>query len=136
MKQQLLYNLRALHALAQYVHWNFSGRGFISVHGYLDEVIETVEDFIDWIAEDIRRDGNIVNASLRDAAIFAKITTPPTERTANIGDVSVLSENTKALIIEIHNTLPEYTPSEQSTITNFTDKLRGQCYWLDSESGE
>ena len=50
-EQQVIEALVGLQGLSKNVHWNASGRGFITIHNYLDEVFLDAVSFIDEIAE-------------------------------------------------------------------------------------
>lgn len=49
--QNFVTQLLGLEALVKEVHWNATGRGFIAVHEYLDEVYDSCEHYVDEIAE-------------------------------------------------------------------------------------
>lgn len=133
VRQQFVYDLRVLLSWCQFVHWNLTGVNFMPVHSYLDEVMQNIEDFIDWTAEDIRRSGLIVDASLLNAGTYTLIPAFPSGSLATIEDVRGLSEKIKTVVQNIHDNLGNFNASEQSSITNYTDTMLQNCYWLDSQ---
>jgi starvation-inducible DNA-binding protein len=132
IRQQLLYDLRILLARAQFVHWNFRGPNFMSVHPYLDGVMEKIEDFIDWMAEDLRRYGVPVDASLR-GAIANSMDDIPMDRESGMADLLNLSYAIAELVRNVEGRLTDFTQSEQSSITAFTDDLDASArFWMQS----
>jgi starvation-inducible DNA-binding protein len=49
--QTFISKLLAIEAVAKEIHWNGNGPGFVSVHRYLDEVIDSCRSHVDVVAE-------------------------------------------------------------------------------------
>lgn len=136
--QQIVYSLVCLRAKAQHLHWNFvysDGGRFSGIHELADKVIGNTAEFIDWTAETIRRYAVPVDASLNNATIFGTIAIP-TGVTASMEDVSALSSAIKEVVDYCHGCIPALNPSEQSSLTAYTDKLLSNAMWLDREAGK
>lgn len=124
IRQSLVYALTVLRAHVQHAHWNFSGSEFMSVHPYLgDEVLPTVNEMLDWVAEDMRRHGEFVNANLEMASSFSTLRNVPPADRVTIEYLSVLADLMNEVCEMVYSNLADFNPSEQSTLTAFTDKL-------------
>ena len=52
MMKELLINLQIIYVIAKHIHYNYVGINFLSIHKYMDEVADPIQDdFIDAIKE-------------------------------------------------------------------------------------
>lgn len=134
IRQRLVCDLIVLRAHVQHAHWNFIGSEFMSIHPFLgNEVLSTVEDMLDWCAEDLRRDGEYVNASLEHAQSTSDLPKAPTGAPFTRNDLTFLGTNISQVCETVHAHLDYFNPSEQSSITAYTDKLLSYAeFWFRS----
>ncbi len=132
IRQQLVCDLTVLRAHVQHAHWNYRGMNFMSVHPYLgDDVLGTVSDMLDWCAEDLRRTGDHVDARLETAAQMSTLPSVPPEGVVYAAYLSNLGDMMRGVCYKVYDAFDEFNPSEQSSITVYTDKLESYAdFWF------
>ncbi|HWC59865.1 MAG TPA: DNA starvation/stationary phase protection protein Dps, partial [Verrucomicrobiae bacterium] len=54
-------------------HWNVKGPNFIGLHELFDKIAESVEDYVDMVAERIVQLGGIAEGTVRTAAVRSQL---------------------------------------------------------------
>lgn len=116
-------------------HWTMQGDTFIADHPYYDEIVDTLRDMKDWVAEAIGRTGDIPKIRPSDIAVQSNLSQQyefePSIRMIHIQE----SRDLKILVQVVYNGLNTVNQSMQSALTDYTDKLEQHCYWLDKRTG-
>ena len=85
LNQQLADTLD-LYSQTKQAHWNVKGANFIAVHEFFDDLAESVEEFIDNIAERATALGGFALGTTRMAAATTRLAEYP-DRTLRFGGV-------------------------------------------------
>lgn len=113
-------------------HWTMRGNAFMANHPYFDEITETLRDLLDYVAEAIGRKGNIpvhtLSRALELSDVEEEMTVP-----AMMDMLRNESKDLKVIVGQIFAGVHDqsFTPSEESRLTDFSDKLESHAYWLD-----
>ena len=131
-----LINLRLasaidLHLQLKQAHWNVKGPSFIGLHELFDHVAESVEGYVDMIAERIVQLGGTAEGTVRVAAARSRLDEYPltlAEGMAHVNAVatalSIFSQQACATIGEAEEL------NDAGTADLFTEILRGIDKWL------
>jgi DNA-binding ferritin-like protein len=108
------------------------GDNFMSVHPYFDEIIDTLREMMDWVAEAIGRTGDYPVHTLSECLRLSEI-----KEEEILKDISSMvsdeSLELKILVAIVYGGIQAgvFNPSMESTLTNFTDKLESHAWWCD-----
>lgn len=132
IRQHLVCDLTVLRAHVQHAHWNYRGVNFMSVHPYLGgEVLDTISDMLDWCAEDLRRTGEPVDARLDTATMVSTLLAVPPAGIVDATYLVTLADMMREICYKVYDAFDEFNPSEQSSITAYTDKLEAYAdFWF------
>ncbi|GAB4525866.1 MAG: DNA starvation/stationary phase protection protein Dps [Anaerolineae bacterium] len=89
---QELANLFDLYSQTKQAHWNVKGMQFIALHELFDELAETLEDYVDMVAERITALGGIAMGTARMSAAASRLPEYPTEFGSSRAYVEALVE--------------------------------------------
>ena len=112
-------------------HWNVKGPNFIGLHELFDKVAESVESYVDLIAERITQLGGIAQGTIRSAAANSRLTEYPPVL-ANGSDhveavANALSTFGDALQAALNETMALNDPNTTDMLTEIS---RGTDQWL------
>lgn len=88
MINMLLWDLTVAQRNIQILHWNIKDSSFISIHEYLGQVYNALNNYIDMTAEQLRFQEEFPKGSLSDAIKNSKI--PPISSSRNYSQKEVL----------------------------------------------
>lgn len=113
-------------------HWTMRGDNFMANHPYFDEITNTLRDLLDYVAEAIGRKGNIPVHTLTRALELSDVeeeTIIPSMRQMLLNE----SADLKVIVGQIFAGVRDnnFTPSEESRLTDFSDRLESHAYWID-----
>jgi len=112
-------------------HWNVKGPNFIGLHELFDKVAESVESYVDLLAERIVQLGGVAEGTVRHAAAGSTIEEYPSEISEGAAHVSAVSIALAAFGYEVRNAINEATDLDDAgTADLFTEISRGIDKWL------
>lgn len=112
-------------------HWNVKGPNFIGLHELFDRINESVESYVDMIAERIVQLGGIARGTARVAAGSSKLAEYPLDIADGLAHVEALSRALSTFGQEARSTINEASMLEDAdTADLFTDISRGTDKWL------
>jgi starvation-inducible DNA-binding protein len=91
LNQQLADTLD-LYSQTKQAHWNVKGENFIAVHEFFDDLAESVEEFIDNIAERATALGGFALGTTRMAAAATRLAEYPTDLVDSKKHLEALAE--------------------------------------------
>ena len=91
-----LMNLRLASAIdlqlqMKQAHWNVKGPSFIGLHKLFDEIDESIEEYVDMIAERIVQLGGIAEGTIRIAASRSRLDEYPADLSEGMAHVSAVA---------------------------------------------
>jgi starvation-inducible DNA-binding protein len=89
---QQLADVTDLYSQTKQAHWNVKGPEFYQLHQFFDELAESVEGFIDMIAERVTALGGAAKGTVRMAAGGSRLPEYPTELSQGLQHVEALAE--------------------------------------------
>ncbi|MDR2982579.1 MAG: DNA starvation/stationary phase protection protein Dps [Puniceicoccales bacterium] len=89
---QALADLSDLYSQAKQAHWNVRGKTFYSQHLLFDQVADSVEEFLDEIAERVVQLGGVAQGTVRQAAARSSLKEFPTDNWDDLAYVKALAE--------------------------------------------
>lgn len=102
MKNQKIFNLLAsyyaLYVKLHSYHWNVEGANFVSIHELLEKQYDVIADEVDEIAEQIRKLGEKVEASLTNFAKNSIVLEPNEKLSAKEMLLDLLNDNKKIVV--------------------------------------
>ena len=134
--QTVLVELLELQSQGKQAHWNVVGPHFRSVHLELDEVVDTVREHADTVAERMRALNAVPDGRTRTVANSTKLASFPE------GEVSV--EKTIAVIVErivavvnviraVHDDVDAADPTSADILHTILESLEKQRWMLASQ---
>jgi starvation-inducible DNA-binding protein len=112
-------------------HWNVKGPNFIGLHELFDKIHESVESYVDLIAERIVQLGGVAQGTARVAAGRSKLAEYPLDIADGIAHVEALSRSLSTFGQEARGTINEASELEDAdTADMFTGISRGIDKWL------
>jgi starvation-inducible DNA-binding protein len=131
-----LMNLRLASAIdlqlqMKQAHWNVKGPSFIGLHKLFDEIDESIEEYVDMIAERIVQLGGIAEGTIRIAASRSRLDEYPPELSEGMAHVSAVASALAAFGKEARATIEEANAFDDAdTADLFTEVSRGIDKWL------
>jgi len=112
-------------------HWNIKGPHFIGLHKLFDEINETVEEYVDMIAERAVQLGGIVKGTSRVVANCSNLPEYPLDITAGEDHVDAVSTALAAFGKEVRAAIDQADEiKDADTMDLFTEVSRGIDQWL------
>ena len=112
-------------------HWNVKGPNFIGLHELFDKVAESVESYVDLIAERIVQLGGVAEGTVRLSATHSILEEYPIDISEGTAHVSAVSTALSAFGYEARNAINEATDLDDAdTADLFTEISRGIDKWL------
>jgi len=112
-------------------HWNVKGPHFIGLHELFDQIDETVESYVDLIAERIVQLGGIAEGTVRVAACRSRLEEYPLSIATGEDHVEAVSKALSTFGREARNTINQADELEDAdTADIFTEISRGIDKWL------
>jgi starvation-inducible DNA-binding protein len=112
-------------------HWNVKGPSFIGLHELFDKINESVESYVDMIAERIVQLGGVAQGTARVAAERSKLTEYPLDIADGLSHVEAFSRSLSTFGQEARSTITEAGKLEDAdTADMFTEISRGIDKWL------
>jgi starvation-inducible DNA-binding protein len=112
-------------------HWNVKGPNFIGLHELFDKVAESVESYVDLIAERIVQLGGVAEGTVRIASARSILEEYPSEISEGPAHVSAVSYALSAFGYGVRNAINEVTDLDDAgTADLFTEISRGIDKWL------
>lgn len=112
-------------------HWNIKGPHFIGLHKLFDEINETVEEYVDMIAERAVQLGGIALGTARVVAKSSKLPEYPLDITAGEDHVDAVSTALAAFGKEARASIDQAEEiKDADTMDLFTEISRGIDQWL------
>ena len=112
-------------------HWNVKGPNFIGLHELFDKVAESVEDYVDEIAERIVELGGVAEGTIRVAASRSQLDEYPLTIVEGVAHVDAVSTALSTFGEEARLTIDEAEGLDDAgTADLFTEISRGIDQWL------
>ncbi len=112
-------------------HWNVKGPSFIGLHELFDKVNESVESYVDSIAERIVQLGGIAEGTVRVAAARSRLAEYPLAIADGSAHVEGVARALSTFGQEARNTISEADElNDADTADLFTEISRGIDKWL------
>jgi starvation-inducible DNA-binding protein len=121
----LLWDLTVAQRNIQILHWNIKDNSFIYMHEYLGEVYDTLNQYIDITAEQLRFNNEFPQGDLSDAIKNSNIPAISSSRTYSHKEVVCLSiSNIMALRNTAHKIVSgDYSSEESTFISGFDEQI-------------
>lgn len=120
-----------LQSQCKQAHWNVKGENFIGLHKLFDEIYESVEEYVDLIAERVVQLGGVAEGTVRIVAARSDLIDYPLALSSGREHVAALSDSlaafgrTARMAIEEMNDLGDADSADL-----FTEVSRGVDKWL------
>jgi len=112
-------------------HWNVKGPHFIGLHELFDKIYESVEAYVDLIAERIVQLGGIAEGTARVAAERSRLEEYPLDIADGHAHVEAVSKALSTFGREVRKTIDEADELQDAdTADMFTEISRGIDKWL------
>jgi starvation-inducible DNA-binding protein len=112
-------------------HWNVKGPSFIGLHELFDKVAQSVEGYVDQIAERIAQLGGIAEGTVRLAASRTRLPEYPLEIAEGMEHVEGVARALSTFGKEARSTIDEANALDDAdTADLFTEISRGTDQWL------
>jgi starvation-inducible DNA-binding protein len=112
-------------------HWNVKGSSFISLHELFDKVGESVESYVDLIAERIVQLGGIAEGTIRAAGSRTRLPEYPLQIADGMEHVEAVARALSTFGEEVRATIEEAGAFDDAdTVDLFTEVSRGLDKWL------
>jgi starvation-inducible DNA-binding protein len=112
-------------------HWNVKGPSFIGLHELFDKVDESVETYVDKIAERIVQLGGIAEGTVRVAASRTRLAEYPLQIAEGMAHVEAVARALSTFGREARATIDEANALDDAdTADLFTEVSRGIDQWL------
>jgi starvation-inducible DNA-binding protein len=112
-------------------HWNIKGPHFIGLHKLFDEINETVEEYVDMIAERAVQLGGIAKGTSRVVANCSNLPEYPLDITRGEDHVDAVSTALAAFGKEVRAAIDQADEiKDADTMDLFTEVSRGIDQWL------
>jgi len=112
-------------------HWNVKGPNFIALHKLFDQINDSVESYVDMIAERIVQLGGVAEGTARVAAARSGLAEYPLDIADGLAHVDALSRSLSTFGHEARSTINEVTELEDAATADlFTEVARGIDKWL------
>jgi starvation-inducible DNA-binding protein len=112
-------------------HWNVKGPSFIGLHELFDKVAESVEGYVDQIAERIVQLGGVAEGTVRMAAASTRLTEYSPEISEGLAHVEGVARALSTFGEEARDTIDEADELEDAdTADMFVEISRGIDKWL------
>jgi starvation-inducible DNA-binding protein len=131
-----LLNLRLASAVdlqtqLKQAHWNVKGPSFIGLHKLFDDVDESVENYVDMIAERIVQLGGIAEGTARVAAARSRLEEYPLAMADGLAHVEAVARALSNFGHDARGTIDEAEALDDAgTADLFTEISRGIDKWL------
>jgi starvation-inducible DNA-binding protein len=115
----------------KHAHWNVKGPNFIALHQLFDQVNESVEDYIDSIAERAVQLGGIANSTAHVVASWAHMPENDTQNASEPNYVQSLSDALASFGKIARNAIGKSNENGDAVSADiFTEISRGVDKWL------
>lgn len=112
-------------------HWNVKGVEFISLHKLFDEINESVEEYVDLIAERIVQLGGIAEGTARIVAARSDLIDYPLVLTSGAEHAAALSDSLAGFGRSVRMGIEEMDELEDAAAMDIlTEIVRGVDQWL------
>jgi starvation-inducible DNA-binding protein len=112
-------------------HWNVKGPSFIGLHELFDKVAQSVEGYVDQIAERIAQLGGIAEGTVRMAASRTRLPEYPLAISDGMAHVEAVARALSTFGKEARTTIDEANALDDAdTADLFTEISRGIDQWL------
>lgn len=112
-------------------HWNVKGPNFVALHKLFDEINESVEEYVDLIAERAVQLGGIARGTLRTVAEQSELDEYPLAIASGSDHVKALSDALAAFGTRVRRSIDEADSlDDRGTADLFTEVSRGIDKWL------
>ncbi|MES2305271.1 MAG: DNA starvation/stationary phase protection protein Dps [Gemmatimonadota bacterium] len=112
-------------------HWNVKGRDFIALHKLFDEINESVEEYIDEIAERIVQLGGIAEGTVRIVAARSDLIDYPLVLTSGDEHAAALSDSLSSFARSTRMGIEEMDDLHDAVSQDMlTEITRGTDQWL------
>lgn len=112
-------------------HWNVKGPNFVALHKLFDEINESVEEYVDLIAERAVQLGGIARGTLRTVAEQSELDEYPLAIASGPDHVKALSDALAAFGTRVRRSIDEADSlDDRGTADLFTEVSRGIDKWL------
>jgi len=112
-------------------HWNVKGPSFISLHELFDKVSESVESYVDLIAERIVQLGGIAEGTIRVSGSRTRLPEYPLQVADGMEHVEAVARAISTFGEEVRATIEETGAfDDAATVDLFTEISRGLDKWL------
>jgi starvation-inducible DNA-binding protein len=120
-----------LQTQVKHAHWNVKGPNFIALHKLFDEINDSVEEYVDEIAERAVQLGGIAHGTARTVAKRSGLTEYPAAAVDGMEHVLALSSALAAFGKSVRKAIDESNDlNDLDTADLFTEVSRGIDKWL------
>jgi len=131
LMNQRLASAVDLQSQMKQAHWNVKGPNFIGLHELFDKVAESVEGYVDEIAERIVQLGGVAEGTVRMSAARTRLTEYSPEICEGKTHVESVARALSTFGEEVRNTINEADELDDAdTADLFTEISRGIDKWL------
>ncbi len=131
LMNQRLADAVDLQSQIKQAHWNVKGPSFIGLHKLFDEVDESVESYVDLIAERIVQLGGIAEGTVRVAASRTRLQEYPLTIAEGMAHVEAVARALSTFGREVRMTIDETEAlGDKDTADIFTEISRGIDKWI------
>lgn len=135
--QRVLVDLIELHFQSKQAHWNVVGKNFRDLHLQLDEIVDTVREFADTIAERLRAlhaapDG-------RSSTVSSTTSLPPypngeVDTAETVDLITVRLEAVVGTMREVHDEVDEEDPTSSDILHEIIEALEQYAWMVSAEN--
>ena len=131
LMNQRLADAIDLQAQLKQAHWNVKGPNFIGLHELFDKISESVETYVDLIAERIVQLGGIAEGTVRTAAARSRLEEYPLAISEGPAHIDAVVNALSTFGYEIRGSITEADELDDAdTADIFTEVSRGIDKWL------
>jgi len=131
LMNQRLADAIDLQAQLKQAHWNVKGPNFIGLHELFDKISESVESYVDLIAERIVQLGGIAEGTVRTSAARSRLEEYPLAISEGLAHIDAVVNALSTFGYEIRGSIAEAEELDDAgTADLFTEVSRGIDKWL------
>jgi len=120
-----------LQAQMKQAHWNVKGPNFIGLHELFDKIAESVETYVDLIAERIVQLGGTAEGTVRHSAARSKLAEYPHGISDSMAHVDAVTTALSTFGREVRESIEEANKLDDADAADiFTEVSRGIDKWL------
>lgn len=135
--QAVLVDLLELSLQGKQAHWNVVGQNFRDMHRQLDEIITSVREFSDQVAERMRALHTLPDGNSRVIAETTTLQPFPTGEVSTTETVDLITERLEAAvktIRKVHDPVDDEDPTSADILHGILEKLEQYAWMVSAEN--